>query len=169
MTLCRLIEDLQRIALTVHPMTPTSAFSVRFEPERGVMLEDTREEEWENKIKEFISEAEDRQTSLDTVESELKGKEIECDALQLLLDEVKEEGLPGKTISYYRHEATTAMDHAHTWRIAYEDMKNELTSLRKRKGLTTGFVRFERAILEHPAWSPEGKTILKKIHLSSTL
>lgn len=169
MILRRLIEDIQRIAAKVHPLTETNAGAVEYQPEHGVVFELADAQHSLDLIEDEKTGSKNLEESLKAAESELKDLSCVSETLQKMLDEVREEEAPGATIRHYREECEMAREHAHAWRIAYKDMKAELTRLRKRKGITTGFVQYEREILEKLRSLPDCEALVNKINLSSTL
>jgi multidrug efflux pump subunit AcrA (membrane-fusion protein) len=142
MTYSQLLSDLA--ALNVHPLTDTNVHAVACERDGAVTLDFDGSE-----LREAKADLEKLQTDYDELESRQEHLEIQKDALETILDEIKSEAPAdrGCTLRQALKRAEQAEAQARQWREQAQIGQELVETLRKRKGVSVGYLREKNAIL----------------------
>lgn len=147
MNLNRLLEILSPMAEKLHPLTLTNASNVVVDSFGEVVFEYSDAETFKAETDELKVELADANGEIRELTDQKGALERELRDAQGLLDETRSDETPGDTLRSYIARAEQAEDAARRWKIAHNDMERELTALRKRKGITVNYVKYQKAVL----------------------
>ncbi len=171
MTLPELHAELRRL-LYAHPLADTNVESVA---NIGTCVEiETDESGLQAERDEIAAERDQLEKELADAEKEADTAEAERDTLKDLLADLKDPE-SGITVTAYRERAEAAETEVSVARKQLAIWREEITALRKRKGITANLFANESEILhvlgqcatypeDAARWQPRAKELLAKIH-----
>lgn len=145
MNLRDLSQALAPLVGSMHPLTETNVEGVS--QDGGMVLLDFDTAELEAEIKELKEDVARFTDEIKSLEDESAKTETRADALEALLDEVKDEAEPGLTLREARDKYAEWRHISDIDKRISEEARAELTALRKKKGVTANLFANERVVL----------------------
>jgi septation ring formation regulator EzrA len=164
MTLGHLREELAKLA-HLHPLTETGIEGLA--PMFGYVVAETYDMSGvADELEEAMKDKANLETEVDELGSQFDQLNDELSAAQALLAEVKNEDDKGATLLEYKKRAEDAEATVARYRPAFDEMKREVTALRKRKGLMAGYYANANDVMAylHNSKDPAAQAIVTKIH-----